>query len=94
MILKRIYYIMQNTLYTGPNPPSPILLEKSKLFVAALICLKVNKPVSRSKLFSSVSEVKKRLKICYTKKSMFSNLNSSCISAKSLTVMRTKVVSL
>lgn len=54
MIIKRIYYIMENTLYTGPKPPSPILLATSKLFVAALICLKVNKPVRRSKPCSSV----------------------------------------
>jgi len=55
MTLKRIGYIIQNTLYTGPNPPSPILLEISKLFVASLICLKVNKPVCSSKLFISVN---------------------------------------
>ena len=55
MTLERICYIMKNTLNTGPNPPSPILLEISKLFVATLICLKVNKPVCRSKLFSSVN---------------------------------------
>jgi len=53
MTHKRICYIMQNTLYTGPNPPSPILLEISKLSVAALICLKVKIPVCRSKLFTS-----------------------------------------
>ncbi|XP_050871698.1 DEAD-box ATP-dependent RNA helicase 7 [Lathyrus oleraceus] len=29
----------KHPLYTGPNPPSPILLETSKLFVAASICL-------------------------------------------------------
>ena len=53
---------MEITLYTGPNPPSPILLEMSKLFVAALICLKVNKPVCRSKFFSSVNSSKRNIK--------------------------------
>ena len=33
---------VQNTLYTGPNPPSPILLALLKLFVAALICRVAN----------------------------------------------------
>jgi len=62
MKLERICYIMQNTLYTGPNPPSPILLEISKSFVAALICLKVNIPVCTSKLFSSASWSKRKIK--------------------------------
>jgi len=53
---------MQNTLNTGPNPPSPILLEMSKLFVAALICLKVNKPVCKSKFFSPVNQNKRKIK--------------------------------
>lgn len=55
MIIKIIYYIVQNTLYTGPNPPSPILLAISKLLVAALICRKENKPICSSKLLSSIN---------------------------------------
>ena len=43
-----------NTLYTGPKPPSPILLARSKLLVAALICLKVKEPVCRSRRLRSV----------------------------------------
>ena len=42
------------TLYTDPIPPSPILLAASKLLVAALSCLYVNKPVWRSNPFRTV----------------------------------------
>ena len=62
MTHERMCLIMQNTLYTGPNPPSPILLEISKWFVAALICLKVNKPVWMSKLSNSVNWSNRKIK--------------------------------
>ena len=38
----------KNTLYTGPKPPSPILLASLKSSVAAFICFKVKVPVCRS----------------------------------------------
>ena len=53
--IDNLLYYRQNTLYTGPNPPSPILFATSKLFVATLISLKGNTPVRRSKPFSSVN---------------------------------------
>lgn len=30
----------ESTLYTGPKPPSPILFEEEKLFVAVMIMVK------------------------------------------------------
>lgn len=41
---------------TGPNPPSPILLEEAKSSVAALICLKVKVPILISSLCEKSAE--------------------------------------
>jgi len=41
-------------LYTGPKPPSPILLEGSKSSVAALICFRENVPFGKLSPSASV----------------------------------------
>jgi len=48
----------QNTFYTQPKQPSPILFTASKFLVVALICLSVNNPICRSMPMSSENENK------------------------------------
>jgi len=50
---------IENTLYTGPKPPSPILKLISKFLVAALIFLMLNKPVWKSTPINSVETEEK-----------------------------------